>query len=356
MGAAQGNSIEPRAYLVVMAGGSGTRFWPKSTSRKPKQLLSFDGGKSLLQQTLARFDGLVQADRRMIVTTELLKNAIAAQAGPTVQVLAEPQGRNTAPCVYWAAREIHSKDPNAIMLVMPSDHMIPRITDFSTTVREAIQRAQKKDELITLGISPTRPETGYGYLRTGEALGGNCKKVSAFVEKPGIEKAREFLSAGNYLWNGGMFVWSVSSILSAFDQLMPEMKREWSAAQENVTLAYPKLTATSIDYGIMEKASNVVTFPLDCGWDDLGSWTSVENIADQLGATHPAGVVVSKDCVSIDSHGNIIDAQGKMVALLGVENTIVVETDTALLIARKDRAQDIKAIVDLLKKQRPELV
>lgn len=343
-------------HLVVMAGGSGTRFWPKSTSRKPKQLLAFSkDAPTLLIQTLERFDSLVPRNQRMIVTTQSLEKAVLAQT-PGVQVLAEPQGRNTAPCIYWAAREIARRDPKGVMLVMPSDHYIPFPERFVATVRMAVQRAIERDELVTLGVKPTRPETGYGYLKVGRSLDGEgCRVVDAFVEKPGIEQAREFVEQGSYLWNGGMFLWRAEVILDAFDRFMPEMRKAWDSAGGDVSRAYPNLTATSIDYGIMEKARNVVSFELDCGWDDLGSWTSLEGLADVLKARVDGNVVTDGDIIAIQSRGNVVDAPGRLVALLGVDDLIVVEHGDAVLVARKDRAQDMKLVVEQVKKRRPEL-
>ena len=350
--------MSPDLYLVIMAGGSGTRFWPKSTSGRPKQLLSFGGGSAtLLNQTLSRFDGLVPSDsaHRMIVTTQSLRRAVEAQA-PSVSVLAEPQGRNTAPCVYWAAREVARANPKGVMLVMPADHYIPQIEKFVGTVRAAAEHATACDDLVTLGIQPSRPETGYGYLKTGAPLGGSgARRVDAFVEKPDPEKAQRFVSAGNYLWNGGMFVWRAETVLRAFDEFMPEMKRAWDDCGGDVEKAYPKMTATSIDYGVMEKARNVITFPLDCGWDDLGSWTSLENLADVLHARHEGGVITAGELIAIGSKGNIVDAPGRLVALLGVNDLIVVESGDSILIAHKDRAQEIKLVVEQVKKLRPEL-
>jgi mannose-1-phosphate guanylyltransferase len=344
-------------HLVIMAGGSGTRFWPKSTSKRPKQLLSFaPGAPTLLKQTLDRFNGLVPADEnhRMIVTTTALHEACSVEAHG-VSVLAEPAGRNTAPCVYWAAREIAARDPKGVMLVMPADHYIARPEAFAKTIAEAARWAETHDDLVTLGVKPTRPETGYGYLRLGEALAGNARRVDAFVEKPNAEKAKEFLAAGNYFWNGGMFLWRAEIVLKSFDEHMPEMKREWDSAGGQVEQAYPRLTATSIDYGVMEKARNVVSFALDCGWDDLGSWTSLEEMADVLGARQEGGVATAGDLLSIDSSGNIVDAPGKVVALLGARNLIVVEAGGVLLVADKSRAQDIKFVVDRIKKEHPGL-
>ncbi len=349
-------------FLIVMAGGSGTRFWPKSTSRKPKQLLSFSDHaaptalpQTLLTQTLNRFSNLVPPEQNWIVTTRLLDGAVRADS-PKAVVLAEPQGRNTAPCIYWAAQEVLKKNPEGVMLVMPSDHFIKNTTAFQNTVKAAVEWALTHDDLVTLGILPTRPETGYGYLKVGAEVSKNsgCHTVEAFVEKPSAEKAADFVRNG-YLWNGGMFIWRASVIIDAFDRLMPEMSKAWKSAQGNIELAYPNMTATSIDYGIMEKSKNVVAFQLDCGWDDLGNWTSLDTMAGVLGTQTDAGVVLGGEVISVDSQHNVIDVSGKLVALLGIEDLIIVETEQALLIARKDRAQDIRKIVDQVKIKRPEL-
>ncbi len=351
----------PEVHLVVMAGGSGTRFWPKSTSRRPKQLLGFGASpRTLLQETFYRLESKIPSERRWIVTTAALADAVTAQR-TGAHVLGEPQARNTAPCVYWAAREIARKNPRDVMVMVPADHYMARPQDFAVTVDRAVAWASSHDDLVTLGIKPARPETGYGYLHTGEKLEGGanaasgCVRVKAFVEKPNLEKARAFVADGNYLWNGGMFVWRAEVVLRAFDEHMPEMKKAWEAANGDAIKAYPAMTATSIDYGIMEKARNVVTFPLDCGWDDLGSWTSLESLATVLGASDGDCTVTAGDWVGIESRGLIVDAPGRLVATLGVEDLIIVEAGDAILVARKDRAQDIKKIVDEVKKRRPEL-
>ena len=357
---------ENSLFLVIIAGGSGTRFWPKSTSKKPKQLLAFgrpvegQASRTLIEQTLERFEGWVLPENRWILTTETLKKEMDTLS-LGAKVLAEPQGRNTAPCIYWAARKIAEINPRAVMMIMPSDHYIANQEAFHFTLRAAEQRARAYDELVTLGIKPTRPETGYGYLRTQETLSlsqseAKVAKVEAFVEKPNVETACEFLRAGCYLWNGGMFLWRAEVILDAFDQFMPEMKAAWDSAQGNVHLAYPQMTATSIDFGIMEKAKNVMTYPLDCGWDDLGSWTSLETLAVQLGAKVDGNTVTQGELVALDSLGNIIDVPGRLIATLGVNNLIVVEHGEVLLLADKSRAQDVRQIVESVKKIRPTLV
>lgn len=345
-------------HLFVMAGGSGTRFWPKSTSQRPKQLLSFGGGAegaSLLSLTLRRFAGWVPGPQQFVLTTQSLAAAVS-QDSPAAGILAEPQGRNTAPCIYWAAREVAARDPRGVMLVMPSDHYIPRLPDFKATVERAAEWARTHDDLVTLGVKPSRPETGYGYLKLGAPLPASVgHAVQAFVEKPNLERAREFFASGQYLWNGGMFVWRADVILRAFDAAMPEMKQAWESAQGHIEVAYPKMTATSIDFGVMEKAPNVVTFALDCGWDDLGSWPSLEGIADALAARQEGGVVTAGQVIAVESTGNIVDAPGRRVALLGVEDLIVVQQGEAILIARKDRAQDLKLVVERVKKEWPDL-
>lgn len=341
--------------LVVMAGGSGTRFWPKSTSKKPKQFLSFFSNESLLKSTLNRFEGIALPQNRWISTTVALSQLSQAEGGEQIRVLAEPEGRNTAPCLYWAAQEAVRTNPNALMLIMPSDHYIPKLQEFKNTVQEAIEWAKTHDDLVTLGVKPTRPETGYGYLHVGESLSANCKKVLKFVEKPDLKNAQKFVNSGDYFWNGGMFVWRAEILLRAFDLHMPEMKAAWNTYVGDIKSVYSKLTATSIDYGIMEKASNVVTFSLDCGWDDLGSWTSLESLGKLLGLNKEAGVLAQGECISIDSKNNIIDTAGKTVALLGVENLIIVDSGGVLLVASKSRAQEIKEIVDKVKKENPSL-
>jgi mannose-1-phosphate guanylyltransferase len=243
---------------------------------------------------------------------------------------------------------------------MPSDHYISQKDRFLATVKTAAKWAHEHNDLVTLGIQPSRPETGYGYLKTSDLNDPAhrhlpIKKVDAFVEKPNLEKAMSFLAEGNYFWNGGMFIWKVRVILEAFDRFMPEMKMAWEKSKGNIEKAYPEMTATSIDYGIMEKASNVVSFPLECGWDDLGSWTSLDNLADSLNARKDGNVITAGELLSIDSKDNIIDAPQRLISLLGVKDLIIVEHGDAILVAHKSRAQDIRKVVDEVKKRRSDL-
>ena len=347
-------------FLTVMAGGNGTRFWPKSTIKKPKQFLAFGKNSvNLLGQTLSRFENLVPEDRRYILTTESLRDAVIREGLPA-HILAEPESRNTAPCIYWAARMIADKDPDAVMLVMPSDHHIGNENAFLRVLGEAVTWAEESDDLVTLGVCPARPETGYGYLKLGKNLGHrdriSISQIDAFIEKPSLIRAQEFVHSKIYLWNAGMFVWRVKVVLEAFDRFMPGMREAWDVSLGRVEEAFPLMQATSIDYGIMEKAKNIVAFPLDCGWDDLGSWTSLAHLADEYSIRNGNNILNQGELLEVDAHRNIIDAPRKQVCLLGVEDLIIVEQGEILLIAHRDRAQDIRGLVEEFKKKRPELV
>lgn len=350
-------------YLALMAGGSGTRFWPKSTKSHPKQFLALTpegktetGSRNLLEVTLDRFAGSVPLTQTYILTTAQLQDKVRDLQSDGVRILAEPQARNTAPCLYWAAREVIARDPEGIMIVLPSDHYIRQMPAFHKTMRTAVAWAEAHDDLVTLGVKPTRPETGYGYLERSEALQNTERgfRIRRFVEKPSRERAEGFMSAGNYLWNGGMFVWKARAILAAFDEHLPAYSEIWSREGGNVEAAYPLMMATSIDFGVMEKAQNVVTFELDCGWDDVGSWTAVELLYSDDHSDQAPGLVLNGKCVGVESSGNIVDAPDSLVALLGVKDLIVVRANGVLMVADKHRAQDVRALVERVKRDHPE--
>lgn len=351
------NSTSNTPYLFVMAGGSGTRFWPKSTSAQPKQLLSFGKSKeTLLEMTLNRFNDWIPDAHRFILTNKKIEAHVKSIIPKDVGVLAEPIPRNTAPCLYWGAKVLSKIDPHAVMIVMSSDHYIANNKNFINTVKKAADHAQDNSALITLGITPTRPETGYGYLELGDK-NAESYRVKRFVEKPELKKAIQYFESKNFLWNAGMFVWRVDALLKAFNDLMPEMDEIWDKHKENAGSAFPELTATSIDYGILEKSENVITYPLDCGWDDLGSWIALETLSKEMQTTHVGGVLSSAtEWLSIESKNNIVDVPGKTLVTIGMEDTIIVNHNDVLLVAKKEHAQDIKKAVEQLKSTRPELV
>ncbi len=345
-------SFAKKLHVVILAGGSGTRFWPKSTSRKPKQFLDFYSSNGpLLKQTVDRFAGI--QTQFWVVTTKALEDLTRKTLGDRARILAEPMGRNTAPCIFWAAQVIAKEDPEAVMAVMPSDHLLGDIAAFKRTFASAVEHAALGEDLVALGVHPAHPETGYGYLKKGTDHGGGCFKVEQFVEKPDLARAKKFVESGEYLWNGGMFVWRVDTVLQAFQKLLPAYAKAWSESGGDVEKAYPKMEATSIDFGVMEKASNVVTFNLDCGWNDLGSWTSMEHL---VGSSKSGNFVCAGQVSALDSSGNIVDVGSKRVALLGVKDLVIVEADGVLMIADKGRAQDIKKLVELVRGERPDLV
>jgi mannose-1-phosphate guanylyltransferase len=331
-----------KLYGVIMAGGSGTRFWPRSTKTNPKQFHKFGFEKTLLQLTADRI-GFV--DEMWVVTTELLQKKTKEQL-PRATVLAEPMGRNTAACVYWAAKEIAKVDPSGVMVLIPADQIVRDIPQFQRVLRHAIEWATTHDDLVVLGVQPSRPETGFGYIEASEEAPSST--LVRFREKPDLETAQRFLKNSRMLWNAGMFVWRADVILNAFDEHFPELPRAWAAAGGHAKTAYPTLPAISIDYAVMEKARNGRVFRLDCGWDDLGSWRALETLR---------GTAPNPTVISIGSERCFVDApEGKTVALLGVEDLLVVDTDEVVFVAHKGRAEEIRSMVEKMQTERPHLV
>jgi len=348
-------------YVVIMAGGSGTRFWPLSRTKAPKQLMSVFGGKSMLQRTVERV--LPLAPRRIMIVTNLLqaeetRRQVAEYTSVPVDVVAEPVGRNTAPAIALAAHIIGQHDPDSTMIVLPADHYIRNEAEFCRIVKVSVEAASS-GSLITLGIEPTRPETGYGYIEAGVGgVTGAALPVSRFVEKPDGARALEFLAAGNFYWNSGMFIWKTAAIQRELAGQMPELaaavrrivfaSADWALAalQPQIDVLYGALQGESIDYGVMERAASVKVIPASFGWSDVGSWSALPEVID--GDREGNVAIASAGLIAIDSTDSLVYGNNKLAALVGVDNLIVVDTPDALLVCRKDRAQDVKKVVEAL--------
>jgi mannose-1-phosphate guanylyltransferase len=346
------------AYAVIMAGGSGTRFWPLSRRRRPKQLLKLLGKKTLLEETVERIRGVIPPERIYVFTNELLKSQCARclRDIPRPQIVAEPAARNTAPTIGLAAHEIVRRDPEGIMVVLPADHVIQMPARFRRVLRAACRCAAQEERSVILGLKPTRPDTGYGYIQKGAAFGRirgeRAYAVDRFTEKPSLPQAKRYLRSGEFLWNGGMFIWRATTLLKNLQRNKPQMARALAKiaaaggvkATRTMARIFPKLEKISIDYAVMEKITNCYVLEADIGWSDVGSWAVVHELHPKDGEGNvrpPAGL-------TLDSRGNMIVSPRKFVVTVGVENMVVVETDDALLIAPLHRSQDIgKAVQEL---------
>lgn len=345
-------------YAVIMAGGVGSRFWPISTQEYPKQFHDMLGtGQTLIQRTFERIHKLVPSQNILIATNEKYNELVLEQL-PKVsknQVLLEPAMRNTAPCILYAALKIYKQNPDAVMLVAPSDHWIENENEFINNIKTSFDACAEKDILMTLGIQPDSPNTGYGYIQF-ENGDSDIKKVKNFTEKPNLEAAKKFLASGEYLWNAGIFVWSAKSIIKAFEYSLPDMlalfnqgNSIWNSDDEAnfIKENYAKSENISIDFGIMEKANNVHVLPVDFGWNDLGTWGSLYNKLDKK---EDLNAVVGAKTIFRDAHGNMIKTQsGKRVVIQGLQDFIVVEKEDVLLICPKSAEQDIKEITQEVK-------
>lgn len=345
-------------YAVIMAGGVGSRFWPMSTSSFPKQFHDMLGvGQSLIQRTFERINDLVPSQNILIATNERYENLVLEQLPKTSkkQLLLEPAMRNTAPCILYAALKIYNQNPDAVMLVAPSDHWIDDETEFTKNIKTSFDACAAQDILMTLGIQPDNPNTGYGYIQF-EENSSEIKKVKNFTEKPNLETAKEFLKSGDYLWNAGIFVWSAKSIIKAFTNTLPEMVNilhngnnvyNTDFEEDFIKNNYTKCENISIDFGIMEKAENVHVLPVDFGWNDLGTWGSLYN---KLEKDSTENAVVGANTIFKDANGNMIRTQsGKKVVIQGLSNFIIVEKEDVLLICPKKDEQDIKQITAKVK-------
>ena len=359
-------------YPVILAGGRGTRFWPLSRRRRAKQLLALDGKHAMIQQAVARLAPLAPARRFWVVTNSDLRPEILKQLRrlPAKQIIAEPVGRNTAPAIGLAAFLLARIDPSAVLGMFPADQVAADEARFRKVVQQAAIIAGAGENIVVLGVKPTRPETGYGYIETGEQMAPGILRVRRFTEKPDAARAEEFLKSGKHLWNSGMFVWSARTLVKALREHLPATAarlEKIAAAHGTAKFAstlrreYPKCQNISVDYAVLEPrsakgeaASNLYCIPADFGWNDLGSWASLYE--HQAGAAG-ANVVHAQGCFELDASGNYVHAPGKFVAAVGVKDVVVVETGDALLVTTRDRAQDVAKIVKHLEaKKRKDLL
>lgn len=340
-------------YAVIMAGGVGSRFWPVSTQDNPKQFHDMLGtGKSLIQNTFERLEKIIPKENILIATNHEYKSLVLShlESIDKSQLLLEPVMRNTAPCVLYSAFKINNLNPEALMVIAPSDHFIENEEEFVRNIDTAFKACGEQDILMTLGIKPSNPNTGYGYIKC-DSSETKIKKVQKFTEKPDLKTAKQFLKEGDYLWNAGIFVWSVQSILKAFELSLPEMvstfdKGElyWNTKSETEFIEdnYKKCDSISIDYGIMEGAKNVYTLPVEFGWNDLGTWGS---LFDKLPKVKNENALVNAKAIFNESKGNMVRTQkGKKVIIQGLNDFIVVETEDTLMILPKSAEQEIKQI------------
>ncbi|NOZ57323.1 MAG: NTP transferase domain-containing protein [Calditrichaeota bacterium] len=347
---------------VIMAGGSGTRFWPRSRERMPKQLLSLVNERSMLQNTIDRLGDLVTPEQVLVVSTATQADAIRQQLSniPEENIIVEPKGKNTAPCIGLAALYARRRDPDSVMVVLPADHLIEGEEQFRQVLRTGERLARETEALVTIGIKPTYPSTGYGYIQFGDLIEkqGDVEayRVKTFAEKPTLEVAKRFLNSGDFLWNSGIFIWKTATILQHIEELLPELYNGLMEIDkalgtpeeaEVVNRVYCQIRSVSIDYGVMEHAKNVIVLKATFSWNDLGTWEEVYKISpkDENGNAI-TGLVVHKD-----TKNSLIDSPHRLIATLGVEDLVVVDSGDAILICHRDRAQEVRDIVEILRRK-----
>lgn len=344
-------------YGVIMAGGGGTRFWPLSRQEEPKQLLNLSGKDLMINETIDRIATVADMKDIFVVTnvTQVpkMKTATVGRLQEN-HILAEPSARNTSACIGYAAMEIIKKYGDGIMCISPADHFIKNQAEFTRVLKEAVEVAEKEDKLITVGIQPTYPATGYGYIKFDKSEDSVAKTVMEFKEKPNLETAKEYLASGAYAWNSGMFIWKASTILKKFEELLPDVytciekigeAMGTAKEAEVINRIYPNIPSISVDYGIMEKSSDVLVISGDFGWNDVGSWENMDVIYDE----DENGNILVGNQINIDTKNTISYSKKRLITTVGVENLIIVETEDAIMVCDKSRAQDVKLIVDQLK-------
>jgi len=361
------SSLMDNRYVIIMAGGAGTRFWPLSRREKPKQFLDILGtGETLIQQTYRRFKSSCSENNIYVVTSSEHKDLVISQLGINPSnVLAEPFRRNTAPCIAYGTYRIMKENPEAVIAVTPADHLIVKEDRFSEVIARSYDFAGKNDALLTLGIKPDRPETGYGYIQADrkKPVAGfeGLMRVKTFTEKPDIDLARVFIESGDFYWNSGIFIWKASAVVASFERYLPDMylafeegKGRFGSVDEGSSIGkiYSECKSISIDYGIMEKADNVYVMCTDIGWSDLGTWSSLydHSPTDNDGNAFVGGNVFTYDC-----KGNIFNlGSGKVAVVQGLNDYIVVESDNIILIVRKEEEQNIKNYLEDVRKETQE--
>lgn len=343
---------------LIMAGGRGERFWPRSRKKLPKQFLSLtDDGKTMIQLTVERILPIINIEDIYVATNKDYKQLVLEQLPDMLEknIICEPIGKNTAPCIGLVASYIEKEYGDAIMVVLPSDHLIKYTGMFTNTLNSACELAAEGNNLVTIGIMPDYPETGYGYIKfNSNCSKGQAYKVDNFVEKPNLETAKSYLATEEYLWNSGMFIWKASSILENIETFLPELSSGLKTIQEEIgteneyqiiNTIFPSFTSISIDIGIMEHAKDIYIFPGMFGWDDVGSWLAIERIK----SSNEAKNVVNGNIITINTHNCIIEGSNKLIATVGLEDLIIVDTQDATLICNKNSAGDIKKVVENLK-------
>ena len=360
-------STYDHAYAVVLAGGGGTRLWPKSRKQSPKQFLKLFGNETMLQTTVNRITKLIPWERVIVVTNQLHKAEVLEQLPeiPRDNIIAEPQKRDTALAMLTGALYAKSLDPKAVIINKASDHVVTDEQEFSRVIKAAVSVAAEGKHLVSVGITPTAPSTGVGYIKIGTDLkkldkGLSLFKVESFTEKPNQATARAFISTGKYFWNANMYVWAVETLEEAFEKHMPKMYelckpltslkgKEFHAALPGV---YEKAESISIDYAISEKADNLVLIPGDFGWNDVGDWQVVYDLKTKnLSGNVVLGEGESMHTLTVDAHNNLIHTDGRLVALVGINDMVIVDTPEILMVAPKSRSQEVKKLVDRLKEE-----
>ncbi len=358
-----------KRIAVIMAGGGGTRFWPLSRHARPKQLISLTSENAMINETVDHYESVILRGDTYIVTNREQEALMSDLLYPDIDrnhILAEPMGRNTAPCILYAALVLKKTYGDALMAVLPSDHYIADLKEYRRVLNLAFDTAESTNRIVTIGLWPTYPATGFGYIRFSEnpvaGTSDEVRNLLRFVEKPELLRAKEYINSGRYLWNSGMFVWKTSVILDAYREYMPKLYGQMlgvydrlctDSERETIAGIYPQLESESVDYGIMEKAENVLVIPAEFGWNDVGTWDALDDISEP----DQDGNVIRGDHLGIDSHHCIVYGDKRLIATVGIQNLIIVDTGDALLVCDKNNTQDVKSVVEELKRrQRTDLI